>query len=128
MAEPHQEQLVILDAARADAARTELENLVPVTQILPPRLLLVRADHAAREGIRRVAGVIGVFATPPADLPADLAPEERVFAAAWAARSKSKTRPGEGLHWDAPGFDAPATSADPEDAPLIDGSTRQSER
>lgn len=128
MAEPHQEHLVVLDTARAESARAALESLVPVTQVLPPRFLLVRADDPALPGIRRIAGVIGLFATAPADLPAGLTPEERVFVAAWVARSKSKTRPGEGLHWDAPGFDAPDAPTDPDDAPLIDGSTRQSER
>ncbi len=107
MADTQQEQLVILDADRADAAVAEIEAVASVTQMLRPRLLLVRADPDAREGILRIPGVIGLFEAAPADVPVGLSPVERVFVDAWATRSAPKTRHGEGLDWDAPGFEPP---------------------
>jgi hypothetical protein len=41
---------------------------------------------------------------PPPRLPPDLTQSERLFVAAWEARRQPKSRVGEGLSWDAPGF------------------------
>lgn len=109
MTESQQEQLVLLEVAGADLAIAEIEALAPVIQMLPPRLLLVRADADARNAILRVPGVVNVFdvAAPPVDVPLDLSLAERVFVDAWVARSAPKTRRGDGLDWDAPGFEPP---------------------
>lgn len=107
MADRPRERLVILDPGAAREARAQIAVIAAVTQALEPRLLLIRADAKAAESIARIAGVLGVYDRPPAELPSDLTPAERVFVAAWAARGEPKTRPGEGLPWDAPGHLAP---------------------
>lgn len=107
MADVPRERLVILEPGAASAARAKIEAVAAVTQALEPRLLLIRADPKAAEAVARIAGVAGVHDSPPAELPSDLTPAERTFVAAWAARGQPKTRPGEGLPWDAPGHLAP---------------------
>jgi hypothetical protein len=107
MADVPRERLVILEPGAASAARAKIEAVAAVTQALEPRLLLIRADPKAAEAVARIAGVAGVHDGPPAELPSDLTPAERTFVAAWAARGQPKTRPGEGLPWDAPGHLAP---------------------
>jgi hypothetical protein len=109
------ELLVILDTDGTAAALDRLASVARVTQVLLPRLALVRADAAARDAIRRIPGVIALVEEAPADLPPDLTPEERVFVAAWAARGAPKVRPGEGLDWDAPGFEPPDRPAGEDD-------------
>jgi hypothetical protein len=108
MAETPLEQLVVLTADGADQALVEVRALAPVTQMLPPRLLLVRAEPDARTTIRGLPGVIGLF-DRAADVSVELSPQERIFVEAWAARAAPKTRAGDGLDWDAPGFEAPDT-------------------
>lgn len=109
MTETQHEQLVLLDTDGVDATIAEIEALARVTQMLPPRLLLVRADADARNAILGVPGVIGLLdaASPPRDVSLDLSPAERVFVDAWVARSAPKTRRGDGLDWDTPGFEPP---------------------
>jgi hypothetical protein len=106
------EHLVILEPRLADQARAAIEAVAVVTQVLRPRLLLIRADAKAEERIARIAGVVGVYNAAPSQTPSDLSPEERVFIAAWEARSQPKSRPGEGLPWDAPGFVPPDVPTD----------------
>lgn len=98
---------MILDADRAAEALAEIEGVVPVTQKLQPRLLLIRAAPRDRRAIQRIPGVVGIFETAPTDPLPGLSPPERVFVDAWATRSAPKIRRGEGLHWDAPGFEPP---------------------
>ena len=119
MADAQSEGLVVLDPERAATARAAIEAIARVTQTLPPRLLLVVADRTVWERLLRVPGVH--VPTTPDDLPADLTPAERAFAAAWAARGIPKARPGEGLDWDAPGYLPPDA---PPDAGKAGGSDR----
>lgn len=107
MADVQRERLVILEARLADEARAKLEAVGLVTQVLRPRLLLIRADPKVDESVARIKGVLGIYDAVPPSLPSDLSSEERVFISAWDARRQPKTRPGEGLPWDAPGFVAP---------------------
>jgi hypothetical protein len=106
------EHLVILELGLADQARAKVEAVAVVTQVLRPRLLLIRADPKAEERVARIAGVVGVYDAAPSQTSSDLSPDERVFIAAWAARRQLKTRPGEGLPWDAPGFLPPDAPTD----------------
>ncbi|WP_157788842.1 hypothetical protein [Rhodococcus rhodochrous] len=107
MVETPREQLVVLASEQAEAALAGIEAAAPVTQLLRPRLLLVLADPDARENIRRIPGVLGVYGTAPDSEPLGLSPEEQLFVDAWAARRAPKTRPGEGSNWDTPGFEPP---------------------
>ena len=107
MTDVPRERLVILEPGAASAARAKIGAVAAVTQVLEPRLLLIRADAKAAESVARIAGVTGVYEALPAELPSDLTPAERAFVGGWAARGEPKTRPGEGLPWDAPGHLAP---------------------
>lgn len=110
MTEVPREHLVILESSVADQARAKVESVAVVTQVLKPRLLLIRADAKAKERVARITGVVGVYDDLPLQTLSDMSPEEHLFINAWAARRQPKTRPGEGLPWDTPGFlppDAP---------------------
>jgi hypothetical protein len=98
------ELLVILEPRLADEALAQLRGVANVTQVLVPRLALVRADPEIVERVARIEGVADVYEDAVSELPADLTPSERVFVSAWEARRQPKTRAGEGLPWDAPGF------------------------
>jgi hypothetical protein len=89
-----------------------VEDAVPagmqILQQLPPRLAIVAADD---DDVRALEDAPGVSAVFPAEVPPDamerLDQLGRAFAAAWNARRQSKERIGEGLSWDAPGFEPP---------------------
>src|SRR5690348_16522964 len=49
------EYLVILEPGLAEQARTKVEAVAVVTQVLRPRLLLIRADAQAEERVARIA-------------------------------------------------------------------------
>lgn len=107
MAQEFVEALVVLDqAAAAGGQLEELRQHAVVLQWLPPRIALVRAQAniplpEAVQGTRWYLGAV------PAEVAADFTPTERLFVDAWLSRREAKTRPGEGLPWDAPGREAP---------------------
>ena len=101
------ELLIVLESRPASETLAQLRAVANVTQVFPPRLALVQAGPHAGTRIARIQGVLHVLDDPARKLPADLTPAERIFAAAWQARQQPKTRPGEGLPWDAPGFEPP---------------------
>ena len=101
------ELLIVLDSQPASETLARLRAVANVTQVFPPRLALVLAGPDARTRVAGIQGVLHVLDDPACELPADLTPAERIFAAAWQARQQPKTRPGEGLPWDAPGFEPP---------------------
>ena len=101
------ELLIVLDSQPASETLARLRAAANVTQVFPPRLALVRPGPDARTHIAGIQGVLHVLDDPARKLPPDLTPAERTFAAAWQARQQPRTRPGEGLPWDAPGFEPP---------------------
>lgn len=107
MADGPHEYLVILESHLADQTLARLKALAIVTQVLRPRLLLIRADAKAEKTAARIAGVLGLYQAAPSKLPLDLTAEERLFVSAWEARRQPKSRPGDSLPWDAPGFVPP---------------------
>jgi hypothetical protein len=111
MTDAPREHLIILESSLANQALGQLEAVATVTQVLPPRLVLIRADSGVRERLIGIAGVMGVYNVTPPGLPSDLTRMERVFISAWEARQR-KSRPGEGLPWDSPGFVAPDAPTD----------------
>jgi hypothetical protein len=103
------ELLAILEPRLATEALAQLRLVANVTQVLAPRLALVQADPEGRSRAAALGG-LHLYEGVISELPPDLTPSERVFIAAWEARRRTKTRIGEGLSWDAPGFlppDAP---------------------
>jgi len=103
------EALVIVDECQATEALSRVGERVEVTQRLPPRLAIARGERGALEAVRHLPGVVSVSEGPvPEPVLRGLSPTEQVFAEAWALGRKPKlVRPGEGLAWDAPGFQPP---------------------
>jgi hypothetical protein len=91
---------------------TAVEDAVPpqaqLIQRLAPRLAIVAADEEGIRAMNRSLKVRAVFAedVPPEALE-QLDHVSRAFAAGWNERRRPKKRPGEGLAWDSPGFEAP---------------------
>ncbi len=100
------EALVVLDEANAASGRLEqLRQHAVVLQSLPPRIAIVRVP--ANRPLPEAPGTRWYLGAVPAEAAADFTPTERLFVDAWLSRSEPKTRPGEGLPWDAPGREAP---------------------
>lgn len=99
------ERLVILAASGLPGAFDRLRARHTAAALLPPRLLVLSGGEAELDALRADPAVEAVLAPGDTALPASLSPEERLFAEAWLARQgmAGKTRPGEGLPWDAPG-------------------------
>ena len=91
----------------SDAAARVREQF-EVAAALPPRLLVVRTGDGDLGALRATPGVAAAV-TDPAALRVEppLSEAETLFAAGWAARDRPKARSGDGLAWDAPGFEAP---------------------
>jgi hypothetical protein len=102
--------LVVLHDESAGRTATPLQGQYRILSRLPPRILVVDPGEQASADLRREPGVLGVYEREvPDDLLARLRPEEQLFVRAWAqqATQEQKVRPGEGLSWDAPGFEPP---------------------
>ena len=104
MADVSRELLVILEPSLASEALDQARSIANVTQVLAPRLVLVRAEPDTIARVARIRGVIGVYDDTLPKLTLNFTAPERSFAAAWAMRQHPKTRTGENLSWDAPGF------------------------
>ena len=109
------EHLVVLDPGVAKKAVAKLQDIADVTQVLEPRLVILRADSEARIHIAQIEGVLGIFDDSLPEL-ADLTPAERIFLSAWDARRRPKSRRGDELPWDSPGFSAPNGPTDSDEA------------
>jgi len=104
MPDPRREFLVVLEPRLSDRTLAHLRAIGNVTQVFPPRLALVRAAPDTIVRVARIEGVLSVSDDTLSELPQDFTPSERLFVSAWEARRHLKTRPGEGLSWDAPNF------------------------
>lgn len=103
--------LVVLHMKAGDAAN-RVRARFEVAAALPPRLLVVRLAADDLVALQEIDGVAVVTANPvELDVTPPLSDTERLFAAGWAARGvKSGPRAGDGLAWDAPGFEPPDAS------------------
>src|SRR6187455_800819 len=99
--------LVILEPHRAVEAAAQVQSVAAVTQMLAPRLVLVRNGKDTRERILSIPGVLGVYDRPPPDLPPDVTPAERLFVGGWAQAQHPKVRAHDGSSWNAPGLQPP---------------------
>ncbi len=106
-----EELLVIFGDDGAEEALAELSNRRPVTHVVSRRVVVVQ--HPTDEpdvDIRAIPGVAAVMAAEvPPEFLATLDETEAMFVTAWSSRKgkPKKERSGEGLPWDAPGFEPP---------------------
>jgi hypothetical protein len=101
-------QLVIA-STRSDTELKQLLREYRVLAVLPPRIAVVDSDAAGIDRLRAAQEIIEVL-TAPSDIPkSELNVAEKLFVDAWNARrnTEKKIRPGEGLPWDAEGFQPP---------------------
>ena len=109
------EWLVYLEKENAEETLAELRTQFSVAQIGSRQLVILRGSAAQKEQLKAVGGVQEVFeGSVPLDLSDGLDLTETLFIQAWSLRQQvvPKTRPGQGLDWDAEGFDAPGISED----------------
>lgn len=104
------EAIVILSSA--GNTNTETSSSVTaharVAQVGSERVMVVTAEPATLDRLRELPGVLKVM-TPGDAVPesAGLNEQELLFVKGWQLSKQPKQRRGEGLAWDAPGFDAP---------------------
>jgi hypothetical protein len=91
-----------------------LRQHVRVSQECQPRLALVTVPTSAVPLLEALPFVAGVYDTPPpAEVLATLGEGELLFVRAWLTRRADPDhhgdddRPGQGLPWDAPGYQPP---------------------
>lgn len=116
MGDEPREALVIVERDDYDAVVDDLRALGTVTQVLPPRLVLVATPGASTAGggpRPAVAGVAWYDDDVPDEAVDDLSEQERLFVAAWRSRRAPKVRPGDGQPWDASGRLPPDRPPDP---------------
>lgn len=101
--------LLIFDGRQAEASLSAAASLVNVIQRLPPRLAIAEGDIDRLAAARDIPGIIGVFEGHiPETMLRQLNATERLFAEAWAESRRPKSdRRGDGLPWDAEGFEPP---------------------
>jgi hypothetical protein len=97
--------VVAADTPTGREALADLRIRGLVTQLLPPRLALVAPGAGGPDELAGTPG-ISVHADTPPELD-DPTEAERLFVEAWLSRRAGKRRRGDGLPWDAPGFQPP---------------------
>jgi hypothetical protein len=103
------EVLVLLRKGVSEQQTAVLRQLRVVSSF-PPRLVVVEATEDKVRDLRRDQAVSLVIEMQvEAEHLSDLRPEEQLFVRGWIERMTAppKRRPGEGLNWDAPGFEPP---------------------
>jgi hypothetical protein len=110
MEKKDREVLVYLQGEHAEQALEVLRSHFSVTQLASRQLAVVRVVTGEETQVQSVEGVQGVFEQGvPENLYTQLNLSETLFVKAWILRQQeeTKTRPGEGLDWDAAGFEPP---------------------
>jgi hypothetical protein len=104
------EFLVILDPLTAAEAQERLRSSHRVTQVGSSRVVVVAVSPEETPPSPSTPGVVAVSSgAPPPGVVEELDEQEAMFVTAWASRmtGPEKQRRGEGLPWDAPGFEPP---------------------
>ena len=112
--------LVLLPEASASEYVGRLQSAYRVLTMLRPRIVVVDVDEPALTALRATPGVAGVYEQKvPPEVLAGLTTEERLFVEGWIQQqaSKDKSRSGDGLSWDAPGFKPPGPPGPPVKKP-----------
>jgi len=109
MGENLQESLVVLAEGGAGEARRRLQSRFRVLQVASSRLMVVQGS--AGDVAAALASSPGVVAVTDMELSpealAGLEGTDATWASAWSQRGRPKKRAGDGLDWDAPGFEPP---------------------
>jgi len=110
------ELLVIISGERAEESFKQVSASYKVRHVASPRVVVVEGAENELAKLRAISGVTVVASgdVPPGVM-GKLDEGEALFVAAWLSRIKegsSKQRLGEGLSWDAPGFEPPDLPAD----------------
>lgn len=109
MSKTRQVLVVLTGAGAADAGVRP--GRYRVIARLPPRLMVVDAvDDLTASELRSDPAVAGVFERDASAAQFEgLRPEEQLFVDGWLLGSTQETKPrvGDGLSWDAPGFQPP---------------------
>jgi hypothetical protein len=111
-----EEFLVILDPSAAADALRRLRGSHQVTHVGSPHVVVVSVSPGEPPPSSSTPGVVAVSAgSLPPGLVERLDEGEALFVTAWASRmtGPEKRRRGEGLPWDASGFEPPDPPADP---------------
>lgn len=99
------ERLLVLDQHAGDVL-ADLGSAV--RHQVSARVAVVVVDDVRAEQLRRHPRVRAMTDTAPEPaVMATLGPDEQLFIGAWLLESEEAMRPGDGLPWDAPGFDPP---------------------
>lgn len=103
------ERLIVLAAESADAGLADIRKRGRVLSTLPPRLVIADLDDEQTNALRASPTTLAVMGSPADSVPDALSEGERLFADAWRTRhqSQDKLRIGDGLPWDAEGFEPP---------------------
>ena len=100
-----QEALVILGPETKPEARAAVANLAPILHSSSDRVFVVRSEPENIERIRQLPSVAKILAGTESEEALPPLPEtDLLFSKAWLMSKQPKTRKGEGLAWDAPGF------------------------
>jgi hypothetical protein len=105
-----QELLVVLERDRAATTLDELRARERVVHVASLRVVVIVTDAEPDDAVRGLAGVEGAFReTIPPSVMSSLDEGETLFTNAWLSRQQEvpKPRRGEGLSWDAPGYEPP---------------------
>jgi hypothetical protein len=102
MSDPRESEALLVVAPALLAALGRSLSNVQVTQVLHPRLAIVRGDRPVLEALAAVDGVERVL-FEDSGKPEGLDPREGLFVGAWLQGRQPKERPGDGLAWDVPG-------------------------
>ena len=103
-----QEAIVVLREHDVTETRSKIERETEILQSISPRVFVVKLAAGVLDRLSNMENVAAATASalPPAAM-RGLSEPERQWAAAWNLRGTKKSRPGEGLNWDAPGFSPP---------------------
>jgi hypothetical protein len=107
-----QELLVVLEPHDAQGYQQTLADTAHarVTQIASSRLVVLEAESSAISALAALPGVEGVYEAPvPDEVIKRFGESEALFVRAWQMRQQQSRgeRRGEGLDWDAEGFEPP---------------------
>lgn len=105
-----QKILVIAGMEDGDDLLRRLGGASTISMVLSPRVFVLQASSPTVEAISDLPGVVLASAGEiPEEALLGMSEAEATQIAAWNLRiaQKDKTRPGEGMEWDAEGFEAP---------------------